>query len=82
MGVLLLDTHYCIIYAAFNNASYLWDSTLGGTSPVTIAAEARRVLENVSAPSDIWRVQEYLSEHRKTVDRIYQYEYSDLLSSP
>ena len=45
----------------------------------TITAEARRMLENVAAPSDIWRVQEYLSEHRKTVDRIYQYRYSDLL---
>ena len=37
----------------------------------TITAEARRMLENVTAPSDIWRVQEYLSEHRKAVDRIY-----------
>ncbi len=45
----------------------------------TITAEARRMLENVTTPSDIWRVQEYLSEHRKTVDRIYQYKYSDLL---
>ena len=44
-----------------------------------ITEEARRMLENVSAPSDIWRVQEYLSEKRKTVDRIYQYRYSDLL---
>jgi hypothetical protein len=32
------------------------------------------MLENVTAPSDIWRIQEYLSEHRKTVDRIYQSE--------
>jgi hypothetical protein len=45
----------------------------------TITAEVRRMLENVTAPSDIWRVQEYLSEHRKTVDRIYQYRYSGLL---
>ncbi|SRR5216683_8258083 len=45
----------------------------------TISAEARRMLESATAPSDIWRVQEYLSEHRKTVDRIYQYRYSDLL---
>ena len=44
-----------------------------------ITAEARRMLENVNAPSDIWRVQEYLSEHRKEVDRIYQYRYSVLL---
>ena len=44
----------------------------------TITAETRRMLENVTAASDIWRVQKYLSEHRKTVDRIYQYKYSDL----
>lgn len=44
-----------------------------------ITAEAMRMLENVTAPSDIWRVHEYLSEHRKTVDQIYQYKYSDLL---
>ena len=45
----------------------------------TITAEARRMLENVTAPRDIWRVQEYLTEHRKTVDRIYDYRYSVLL---
>ena len=45
----------------------------------TITAEAKRRLENLRAPSDIWRVQEYLSEHRKEVDRIYQFRYSALL---
>ena len=45
----------------------------------TIAKEARRMLDNATAPSDIWRVEEYLSEHRKTVDRIYDYRYSRLL---
>jgi hypothetical protein len=39
----------------------------------------RRMVENVTAPSDIWRVQEYLSEQRKTVDRIYRYSYSGLI---
>lgn len=46
---------------------------------VTVTAEARRMLENVTAPSDVWRVQEYLSERRKVVDRIYDYRYSQLL---
>jgi photoprotection regulator FRP-like protein len=45
----------------------------------TITKETRRMLDNVTAPSDIWRVEEYLSEHRKTVDRIYDYRYSRLL---
>jgi hypothetical protein len=44
-----------------------------------IAAEAKRMLENPTAPADIWRVQEYLSENRKTVDRLYRYSYSGLL---
>ena len=45
----------------------------------TITAEVRRMLENATAPADIWRVQEYLSEKRKTVDRIYHYSYSGLI---
>jgi len=44
-----------------------------------ISAEVRRMLENATAPSDIWRVQEYLYEQRKTVDRIYRYSYSGLI---
>src|SRR4029077_5088529 len=44
-----------------------------------ITAEARRMLENVTAPSDLWRVEEYLSDHRRTVDAIYDYRYSRLL---
>ena len=45
----------------------------------SITAETKRMLENVTVPSDIWRVHDYLSEHRKTVDRIYDYRYSQLL---
>ncbi len=37
------------------------------------------MLENATAPTDIWRLEEYLSEHRKTVDGIYDYRYSHLL---
>ena len=36
-----------------------------------ITAEVRRMLESATAPADISRVQEYLSENRNTVDRIY-----------
>jgi hypothetical protein len=45
----------------------------------TITAEVRRMLESLAAPADIWRVQEYLSEQRKAVDRIYHYSYSGLI---
>ncbi len=44
-----------------------------------ITAEVRRILENATAPAGIWRVQEYLSEQRRTVDRIYRYSYSGLI---
>jgi hypothetical protein len=44
-----------------------------------ISAEVRRILENATAPANIWRVQEYLYEQRKTVDRIYRYSYSGLI---
>jgi hypothetical protein len=44
-----------------------------------ITAEVKRMLENATAPADIWRVQQYLSEQKKTVDRIYHYSYSGLI---
>jgi hypothetical protein len=46
---------------------------------MAITQEARRMLETVSAPSDIFRVQEYLTEQRRIVDRLYDYRYSRLL---
>lgn len=36
-------------------------------------------MANVVDPSDLWELETYLTESRKTVDRIYQYRYSDLL---
>ena len=45
----------------------------------TIKAKTKRMLENGTAPSDLWRVQEYLYEERRTVDRIYDYRYSRLI---
>ncbi len=44
-----------------------------------ITQEARRMLETTTAPSEIFRVQEYLTEQRKTVDGLYDYRYSRLL---
>lgn len=44
-----------------------------------IATEAKRMLENIADPSDVWQVEVYLRDHRKTVDRVYHYSYSDLL---
>jgi hypothetical protein len=44
-----------------------------------ITQEARRMPETTTAPSDVFRVQEYLAEQRKIVDRLYDYRYSRLL---
>jgi len=41
-----------------------------------ITQEARRMLETTTAPSEIFRVQEYLTEQRRIVDRLYDYRYS------
>jgi photoprotection regulator FRP-like protein len=44
-----------------------------------IAREARRMLETMTAPSDIFRVREYLTDQRRIVDQLYDYRYSRLL---
>jgi hypothetical protein len=44
-----------------------------------IIQEARRMLETTTVPSEIFRVQEYLTEQRRIVDRLYDYRYSRLL---
>jgi len=50
-----------------------------GRNLSAIIAEAKRRMVNVADPSDLWEVEAYLTESRKTVDRVYQYRYSDLL---
>ncbi|MGC2331229.1 MAG: hypothetical protein WA581_07235 [Candidatus Acidiferrales bacterium] len=45
-----------------------------------IMAEAKRMTAKVSEPSDLWEVESYLAESRKTVDRVYQFRYSNLLT--
>jgi hypothetical protein len=41
-----------------------------------ITQEARRMLETLTAPSEIFRVQEYLAEQRKIVDGLCNYRYA------
>jgi hypothetical protein len=50
-----------------------------GRNLSAIIAEAKRRMVNVADPSDLWELEAYLAESRKTVDRVYQYRYSDLL---
>jgi Photoprotection regulator fluorescence recovery protein len=44
-----------------------------------IIAEAKHRMGKVVDPSDLWELEKYLTESRKTIDRVYQYRYSDLL---
>jgi len=44
-----------------------------------IIQEVRQMLETTTAPSDIFRVHEYLTEQKRIVDRVYDYRYSRLL---
>lgn len=44
-----------------------------------IIVKAKGMMANVADPSDLWELEAYLTESRKTVDRIYQFRYSDLL---
>ena len=46
----------------------------------SIAAGAKKMIASTSVPSDIWRVHDYLSQHRRTVDELYDYRYSVLLN--
>jgi hypothetical protein len=41
--------------------------------------KALDVPEDQADPSDLWQVEAYLTESRKTVDRLYRFRYSDLL---
>jgi hypothetical protein len=44
-----------------------------------ITQEARRMLERATAPSEVFRVQEYLTAQKRIVDGLYDYRYSRLL---
>lgn len=45
---------------------------------VAITTEVKHMVASLSHPSDVWRVHDYLSEHRRAVERTYDYRYSRL----
>jgi len=55
-----------------------FDEALGRHLSATIA-EAKRRMAKVVEPADLWELETYLTESRKTIDRVYRYRYSDLL---
>jgi hypothetical protein len=44
-----------------------------------IIARAKQMMAAVAEPSDLWELEAYLTESRKTVDRTYQFRYSSLV---
>lgn len=44
-----------------------------------ITAKAKRMMAKVTDPSDLWELEAYLTESRRTVDRTYQFRYSRLV---
>jgi Photoprotection regulator fluorescence recovery protein len=44
-----------------------------------ITTKAKQMMAKVAEPSDLWELEAYLTESRKTVDRTYQFRYSSLL---
>ena len=40
--------------------------------------EARQITAQIKQPSDLWDLQEYLTQRRKEIDRKYDYRYSHL----
>lgn len=50
-----------------------------GRHLTAILAEAKRRMANVVDPGDLWELEAYLTESRTSVDRVYQFRYSNLL---
>jgi hypothetical protein len=45
-----------------------------------VEAQVRKMLASLSSPSDLWQVNDYLSEQRKAMDAMFDYRYSVLMS--
>ena len=46
----------------------------------SIRARATKILATGSAPSDLWKLHDYLSVQRRATDKIYDYRYSRLFT--
>ena len=46
----------------------------------SIRAKVTKMLATASAPSDIWKIYDYLSGQRRTFDKMYDYRYSVLVT--
>ena len=46
-----------------------------------IMVGAKRKMADAREASDLWELEAYLAESRKTLDRVYQFRYSNLLTA-
>ena len=51
-----------------------------GRNLAAIMAQAKRRMAKAQEPSDLWELEAYLTESRRSVDRVYQFRYSRLLT--
>jgi hypothetical protein len=58
-------------------ARRIFDGALGRELD-EITTEARRRVERIKAPSELWDLEAFLTKRRKDVDRKYDYRYSQL----
>ena len=43
-----------------------------------VVLEAKSMAAKIQEPSDLWDLEQYLTQHRREIDRIYDYRYSVL----
>ena len=43
-----------------------------------VMQEAKKLASHIQQPSDLWDLENYLTQHRKEIDRKYEYKYSQL----
>jgi hypothetical protein len=44
-----------------------------------VMQEVKRRAEGIKSPSDVWKLEDYLTQMRKEIDRKYDYRYSELV---
>jgi hypothetical protein len=55
-----------------------FDAALLGRELHEVIQEAKRMANGIQTSSDLWDLEQYLTERRKQIDRKYDYRYSQL----
>jgi len=59
-------------------ARRIFDTALQRELDATVA-KVKELAAKAATPDDIWTLEEYISEHRREIDRKYDYRYSQLI---